>query len=316
LGTFSADTLRDSIESGWTLTGALAKTSTSTMKNPIKFFAHPQVKQIPTKKAIEVRKTTPLSADIIHQKFTEVRDVFEIKCRYTVEDVKNSKWDISEARVEDMCEEVNRIVKTVYDPNTGTGVYFVSNSGWTNNDDITSISQVLIRTMNLTLTRIKSEDTTVFKGYGGVLSFDTSESTGDSLPASDYTYTEAYDVQWTGGFKQLPELVDGTTSTDREPVWFTGGYSGRFNCTMQMKKADFTDSGTEQIKSIGNVLNSGEVADVTFLWAVTNTEGTAATLISSIPMRVISLEPTVDREDLSKFKLIGQITKPPTYSLS
>lgn len=316
MGDFQADTLRDSIQSGWGLSGALSKTATNIMKNPVKFFAHPQVKQIETKKAIQVRKDTPLSTDIIHQKFTEVNDVFEVKCRYTVEDVKNSKWDIAESRIEDMCDEVLRIVKTVYNPNTGTGLYYKSMTGWDNNDELDKVSQVLIRTMKLTLTRIKSENTSVFKGYGGVLSFDTSASTGDSLPAADYIYTEAYDVQWTGGFKQISELVDTTSVGARVPIYFTGGYGGRFNCTMNMKKADFTDAGTEQFPSIGNLLTSGEVSDAVFLWAVTNTESTAATLTSTLYLRVISFEPKHDLDDLSKFRLVAEITRPPTYALT
>lgn len=318
MGTFQADTLRDSIESGWALTGALGTSSTGIMKNPVKFYAHPQVKQIETRKAVEVRKSTPLSTDIIHQKFTEVNDVFEVKCRYTVEDVKNSKWDTAEARVEDMCEEVLRIVKTVYNPNTATGVYFKTMTGWTNNDELEKINQVLVRTMKLTLTQIKSEDTTVFKGYGGVLTFDTSASQGDSKPAGDYAYTEAYDVQWTGGFRQTSELIDGasTATAIREPILFTGGYGGRFNCMMRMKKADFTDSGTEQIPTLGDLMTTGETPEVVFLWAVTNTEGTPATLTTSITMKVISLEPVGDRNDLSKFRLVGEIFKPPVYALS
>ena len=288
------------------------------MKNPVKFFAHPQVKQIETKKSVEVRKDTPLSTDIIHQKFTEVNDVFEIKCRYTVEDVKNSKWDTSESRVEDMCVEVLRIVKTIYNPNTATGVYFKTMTGWQNKDEIDKMSQVLIRVLRITLTQIKSEDTTVFKGYGGVLTFDTSASQGDSKPAGDYAYTEAYDVQWTGGFRQIDELIDGasTATAIREPVLFTGGYGGRFNCMMRIKKADFTDSGTEQIPTLGDLMTTGETPEVVFLWAVTNTEGTPATLTTSITMKVVSLEPAGDREDISKFRLVAEITKPPTYALS
>ena len=288
------------------------------MKNPVKFYAHPQVKQIETRKAVEVRKSTPLSTDIIHQKFTEVNDVFEVKCRYTVEDVKNSKWDTAEARVEDMCDEVLRIVKTVYNPNTATGIYFKTMTGWANNDELEKINQVLVRTMKLTLTQIKSEDTTVFKGYGGVLTFDTSASQGDSKPAGDYAYTEAYDVQWTGGFRQIDELIDGasTATAIREPVLFTGGYGGRFNCMMRIKKADFTDSGTEQIPTLGDLMTTGETPEVVFLWAVTNTEGTPTTLTTSITMKVTSLEPVGDRNDLSKFRLVGEIFKPPTYALT
>lgn len=316
MGSFAADTLRDSIESDWALTGALAKTSSNTMKNPVKFFAHPQVKQLPTKKAVEVRKETPLSTDVIHQKFTEVNDVFEVKCRYTVEDVKNSKWDIAETRVEDMCDEVLRIVKTVYNPNNGTGLFYKTITGWQNNDEIDKVSQVLIRTMRLTLTRIKSEDTTVFKGYGGVLAYDTSESTGDDKPASDYTYTEAFDVQWTGGFRQIPEGTDVTANGAHVPVWFTGLYGGRFNCMMNIKKADFTDTGSEQIPSLGKIQNNLEAAEIVFLWSVTNTESTPATLTASVPLQVISLEPAHDLDDLSKFRLVANVIKPPTYALT
>ena len=314
MGDFEADTLRDSIESGWALTGALAKTTTTIMKNPVKFFAHPQVKQIQTKKAIQVAKITPVSSDVIHAKFTEVRNVFEIKCRYTVEDVKNSKWDTSEQRVEDMCNEVVRIVKTVYNPNGGTGDFYVSNGGWINNDELNTQSQVLIRTMNLTLTRIKSETTTVFKGYGGVLAFDTSESGGDDLPASDYTYTEAFDVQWAGGFPQIVEYIDGTTSTDRQGVYFTGGYKGRFNCMMNVKKADWTNSGTEQFPAIGNLMTTGETPEVVFTWVVT--DSASNTLTATITLKVISIDPTHNLEDLSKFKLIAEVIKPPTYALT
>ncbi len=99
LGSFESDTLRDTIEAAWNLTGALSKTSTNIMKNPVKFFAHPQVKQIQVRKAVEVKKETPLSTDITHQRFTEINDVFTINCRYTVENVKSAKWDTAEARV-------------------------------------------------------------------------------------------------------------------------------------------------------------------------------------------------------------------------
>jgi hypothetical protein len=316
MGTFQADTLRDSIESGWSLSGALAKTASTTMKNPVKFYAHPQVKQIETKKAIEVIKNTPLSNDTIRATQTDVNDVFEVSCRYTVEDVKNSKWDISEARIEDMCDEVLRIVKTIYDPSAGTGTFFRSITNWRNDDDISKISQVLKRTMTLTLFRIKSEETTVFEGYKGVLVYDTSASDGDDKPAGDYTYTEAHDVQWTGGFAQIPEIVDEGGDGEHVPMYFTGSYSGRFNCKMNVKKADFTDTGSEQIHIMGNPLLNGEVAEMYFLYSMTNTEATPATITASIPLRVLSLEPMFDLESISSFRLIAQISSPPTYTIT
>jgi len=315
MGDFSADTLRDSIQSGWALTGALSKTASSTMKNPVKFFAHEQVKQIETRKAVEVRKVTPLSRDVIHSKFTEVSDTFEIRCRYTVEDVKNTKWDVAEQRVEDMCDEVVRIVKTVYNPNTKTGVFYRATFDWRNEDMIDKLNQVLIRTLALTLTRIKSEATTVYKGYGGVLAFDTSASTGTSKPTSDYTYTEAYNVQWIGGFRQIAELVDENSDGEHVPVLFTGSWTGRFNCEVYVKKADI-GSGTHQIPTLGNPDTYGEVNDVVFLWSVTNTESTPSTLEHSIKLRIISTEPVYESGDLGKIRLVAQIVKPPVLTVT
>jgi len=317
MGDYQADTLRDTLKTNWALTGGLAKSGTSGNKGqPVYFMAHPQIPSKEHRKAVIVRKLTPLENVISHAKFDEINDVFEIQVYYVVGGISLKTYDNSEKDREDMTDEVLRILKTIYNPLTTTGVFFRSTQVWKNDDNVTTKDQVLKSTLTFTLTRIKSGNTTVFKGFGGVLSFDTSLSNGDSKPASDYVYTEAYDVKWVGGFKQIPELTDVTSQGEHVPVWFTGGYNGRFNCMINIKKEDWTDSGTEQFPSIGNPLLSGEVADVVFLWVVTNTEGTPATLTATITLRVISIEPAHDLEDLSKFQLIAQITKPPTYALT
>jgi len=59
MGDFGADTLRDSIESAWALTGRLLKVGSETdaMKEPVFFFAHPQIPAAGEwTKAVEVRK--------------------------------------------------------------------------------------------------------------------------------------------------------------------------------------------------------------------------------------------------------------------
>lgn len=315
MGDFQADTLRDSIEAGWSLTDQLSKAGSTTMQNPVEFFAHDQVKDIELRKAVVVKKTTPLQSDIIHPKFTEVTDVFEITCRYTVPDVTDVNWDSDEEDVEDMCDEVTRIIKTVYDPQTPTGTFFRSTFQWKNSDDLTQTSQVLKRVLTLTLIKIVSQSTSVYNGFGGVLAFDTSASTGTSKPGTDYTFTEAYRVQHVGGFRQIGELIDQNPNGEHVPVWFTGGYNGRFNCEMALKEEDI-GTGTHQIPTIGNPDTFGEVNDVVFLWTSTNTKGTPTTLTNSISMRVISLEPIYDTEDIARIRLIGQITKPPTMVIT
>lgn len=317
MGDYQADTLRDTLKTNWALTGDLAKSGTAgNVGQPVYFMAHPQIPSKEHRKAVIVRKLTPLENVVSHAKFDEVNDVFEIQIYYVVAGISLATYDNSEKDREDMTDEVLRILKTVYNPLTTTGTYFRTNQAWKNDDDVTSKDQVLKSTLSFTLTKIRSADTTVFKGYGGVLSYDTSASTGDDKPSGDYIYTEAYDVKWVGGFKQIPELTDVTAQGEHVPVWFTGAYNGRFNCMINMKKADWTDTGSEQFPIIGNPLTNGEIADVVFLWVVTNTESSPATLTATIALRVISIEPAHDLEDISKFQLICQITKPPTYALT
>jgi len=315
MGDFQADTLRDTIESNWALTDHLSKTASNTMQNPVEFFAHSQVKDIELRKAVVVRKITPLQSDIIHPNFTEVVDVFEVTNRYTVTDVTDSNWDSDEADVEDMCDEVTRIIKTVYDPQTGTGTFYRTTFQWRNDDDITTKNQVLKRVLTLSLVKIVSDSTSVYNGFGGVLAFDTSASTGSNKPGSDYTFTEAYRVQWAGGFRQIPEIIDENSNGEHVPVWFTGGYNGRFNCEMTLKEED-VGTGTHQFPTIANVDSLGEVNDVVFLQTNTNTKGTPTTLTTTISMRVISLEPVYDVEDLLRIRVVGQITKPPTMTVT
>ncbi len=314
--TYQADILRDTLYANWGLSAPLAKSGTSGAKGqPVYFYAHSQILAKESRKAVIVRKLTPLENVISHPKFDEVSDIYEITCYYVNQGISPATYDISEANIEDMEDEVLRILKTVYDPLNGNGTFFRSNQIWQNRDNLTETSQILQRVLTFTLTKIRSGLTTVFKGYGGVLAFDTSESSGDSLPASDYTYTEAFDVNWIGGYRQIEELVDETSNGFHIPIFFTGAYDGRFNCTMSLKKADI-GSGTHQLNTIGGLRTTGEVPSIVYLWSVTTTESTPSTLTASIKVKILSIEQMMNTEDIAKVRLIGRVITPPTLTLS
>lgn len=313
---YQADTLRDTLYSNWALSAPLAKSGTSGAKGqPVYFYAHSQIPAKESRKAVIVRKTSPLENVVSHPKFDEVSDTFEINCYYVNQGGSLETYDVSESNIEDMEDEVLRILKTVYNPLNGTGTFYRSNQAWQNRDDLSQATQILQRVLTFTLTKVRSGLTTVFKGFGGVLAFDTSASQGDSLPAQDYTYTEAFDVNWVGGYAQLEEDVDENPNGEHIPVFFTSKYNGRFNCVMSLKKADI-GSGTHQLPTIGGIMSSGEVPEVVFLWAITSTETSVSTLTASIKVRIISIEPTISVEDIGKVRLIGRIITPPTFVLS
>ena len=113
MGDFQADTLRDSIVAGWGLSGTVAQTgSAASGVYPVYILAHTQTKieEISTRKAVEVRKLTPLENIVTHPRFQEVNDIFEITCYYELSDSDETVWDAAEADIEDVCEEVVRIV--------------------------------------------------------------------------------------------------------------------------------------------------------------------------------------------------------------
>lgn len=316
MGDYQSDTLRDTLKSNWNLTGGLAKSGTSGNKGqPVYFLAHPQIPNKEHRKAVIVRKLSPLENVVTHPKFEEVNDIFEIKIYYVVGGISLATYDNSEKDAEDMADEVLRILKTVYHPLNGTGTFYRATQSWRNEDNVIEKRQVLTKTLQFTLTKIRSGKTSVFEGYGGVLAYDTSASNGDSDPVSDYTYTEAYDVQWVGGFRQIPEIIDQNSAGEHVPVWFTGGYNGRLNATMTLKKEDI-GTGSHQFPTIGNPNSNGEVTDAVFLWTVTNTESTPATLTNSIKVRIISMEPLMPVEDLARIRIVGQILQPPTMTVS
>lgn len=327
MGDFGADTLRDSIEAAWALTGRLTKTATATNKEVVEFFAHPQIAGAGEfSKAVEVRKINTDESENItrHPRFEEVTDNYEITVRYRLLGGDEDLYDQAEADMEDMCEEVIRTVRTIYDPFTNTGVFWNKTSRWAFDDQIDGrqVKMELRRIFNLQLTKINSKSAEVFQGYGGVLSFDVSASTADSKPAGDYIYTEAFNVVLQEGFRQIPELTTDTTNGLNVPLYFTGQFSGRFSCQIYAKSSDL-DNTPDDITKLDNIYkiqaNSplvGETAECVFLHANTDTQGTLTTLTTSTKVKINSIQKEVDDENLIKLTIIGDVIAPTTWSVA
>lgn len=317
MGDFEADTLRDSIQSAWALTGSLSKTVSGTRKKIVKFYAHKFVKILEQNKAILVRKVTPKENVKHHPDFDEVSDVFEIVSYYKVRAAKDSIFDNAEKDIEDMCEEVIRIITTIYNPQNGTGVFYSTDFNWRNEDDLNEKSQTLSRVLTLTLTRIRSASTKTFQGFGGVLVFDTSASVADSKPGGDHTYVGVHKVQIVEGF----DVVEGPVTNDTVngigvPILFRGKFRGRFQAEMLLNKDDVVGTTADLMPKIHQAQNNGEHVIAVFLHANSTTEGTPSTLTTSSPVKVTDIEKISEDEDLLKVRVIGRLTKPSTWSVS
>ena len=309
---FSADDLRDTIEAGWSLTGELSKTGADNMKEIVQFFAYPQIPGNEVTKAVTVQKIQSETNEnvIEHPTFNEVQDIYEITVLYRTIDVQPLSRDESYTNIEDMGDEVVRILKTVYNPGTGLGIYFSALRNWTREDEYNTAQPDLRRRLRFVLTTIESENDEVFTGVNGLLIYDRSQGTGNQ-PGSDYTYTEVNDVKSEGGFNLITRLTRDQTGIAKRA---TGLYSGTFEFETMAKESDIEGSTTNFIEQIDALLSNGELPEVFLIKETNNKQGD--TFRQTTRMQIIDKACLYTREDLVRFRLRGEVIAPPVMSVT
>jgi len=294
-----AEEIKDLIETNWALTGSLNKAETANMKEVVRFFDRKQVKGNEWPKAVTVEKINDQSDEntVKHPHFTQVRDRYIITCLYRVTDVNPDTYSISLTNVENMGKEVQRILDTAYDPHAGNGIFFTVDITWSKNDHTDGGQPDLVRSMEMSLTKISSENPNVVEGYQGVFRID-----GGKI------YAETYNVQSAYGMSQVPE---GIVGNQKLPVYFTGLFTGRINADMYLTTEDIGALGTD-VNHIGTDLTNGEVSENIFLQQYSNA---TQTVTISHTIKIINFELVGFVEDLVQFKMIGEIISHPTMAV-
>lgn len=314
--TSEAQTIKELLFNNWALTGELSKTSVSgAMNEAVQFFDRGQIPGNKKAKAVTVQKINELGNESIveHPKFFEQSDTFEITCLLQVIDGADDQFSVWIDLMQQMTSEVVRILKTIYAPSTDTGEFFRTNTDWTKDDTFSPDDAMLVRTLRFTLTKLVPASTEVFLGYGGLLVFDTSASSGDSLPISDYIYTEVERVQTVQGWRNIPHITTDSPGTTAIPIFYRGAFSGRFSCMMYLKKSDIEPTTLNSLSQIFLPQANGELGTATFLQSNDNVEGTPVTVTESIPVNITSAEKISETEELVKYFLRGNMTGPSTY---
>jgi len=313
--TSEAQILKTVLFNNWALTGELSKVIVGDMNIPVDFFDRGQIPGNKAVKAVTIEKVNELgNQDIVeHPKFFEQSDTFEITCFLQLPDATDDIFSEWIDLMQQMTGEVTRILKTVYSPSAGTGEFFRTNTNWTKDDTFFPDDAMIVRTLRFNLTRIVSNSTEVFLGFGAVLAFDTSDSTGDSLPTSDYIYTQIDRVQILQGWRNLPYITTDAISTTAIPVYYRGAFSGRFSCQMQLKKSDITPTTLNSLSQIFLPQSNGELGTAVFLHSTQNTESSPTFLTESVPVNITEIEKIAENEDLVRFSIRGNLTKPSSY---
>jgi len=316
--TSQAQTIKDLLFNNWALTGELSKVIVGNMDEVVQFFDRGQVPGNKASKAVVVQKINALgNEDIVeHPQFFEQSDTFEVSCFLQVPDAADDRFSVWIDLMQQMTGEVTRILKTIYSPSSTTGEFFRTNVTWTRDNTFTDHDATLSRTLRFTLTKLVATSSEVFLGFGGILVFDTSTSSGDSLPASDYIYTEVQRVQVVQGWRNIPYITTDSPFDTAIPTYFRGGFSGQFSCQMFLKKADILPSTLNALNHIFLPQSNGELGTATFLQKNSNTETIPIQLTESISVNITSVDKISETEELVKFFLRGNLTIPSTYSIS
>lgn len=313
-----AQIIRDSIETNWSLGGALAKAETDSMKEIVRFFDRKQIKGNEWPKAVTVEKINAEGEENIveHPRYSEVSDQYYITLHYRVTDVKPDTYSVALDNVEKMATEVQRIIALTYSPADEQGTFFTTTSFWTKQDHLEGAQPELIRRWSFQLTKIISTEETVFTGFGGVLTFDLSASDNmDNAPGGDYVYAESNAVRINEGFETIPYLTKSKFYGSGVPVLKRGLFRGKFTASVFAKKADF-NSTAEKLNKIYLMQSNGQHIEATLLHANNSLETTPSTLQSQSFIKVVSMEKVTDNEILVSFDITGDLIKPSAYTVS
>ena len=314
---YQADTIRDQLFTNWSLTNPIARLGSETLGDePVIHLAHPQIKGTQRSKTVQVRKLTPLENIIRHPRFEEASDTFEITVTYQLAGSGLQLWDTSESNIEDVCEEVVSIMRTIHNPFDGTGGFFRVQENWQYFDDLFSETPVLKRILRFTISKIRSDNTAVFEGFGGVLTFDAGQTTNaDNPPGGNVIYTEAHNVRIREGHgvieHQTKEFLDGA----RVPLLASDSFRGFFTAQI-FASADDIGATAEKLNQIYILQANDEHIDTVFLHAVMNTVAVPQTLTQTTFLKIVEMEKTTDDENLVGFNVSGRLIRPSTFAVS
>ncbi len=320
--TSEAQTIKELLFNNWSLTGELSKIVTSNMTEVVNFINRDQVPGNKKAKMVTVQKINAIGDQDIteHPTYFEQSELFEITCFLQVSDSADDLFNVWIDLMQQMTSEVIRILKILYSPSSGTGEFFRTITSWTKDDTFFPDEPMLVRTLRFTVNRILSNSDEVFIGYpgaigsNGVLVFDTSESSGDNLPASDYIYTQVYRVEVVQGWRNIPYITTDSPQTTAIPIYYRGAFAGRFTCMMDLKKSDITPATLNSLSQIFLPQNNGELGTAVFLHNVGNTEVPPVILSETLFVNITETQKITENEELVKFHIRGNLTQPSTYA--
>ena len=139
----------------------------------------------------------------------------------------------------------------------------------------------------------------------GVLKFDLSESSVDSAPSGDYTYSEVFDVDLIGGYRNIPEKY----TSSNVPKYYAGNFEGRLICNIPVKAADLGSTG-DKLNKLITLRSIGETPDVTFIYTNKTGGASPSSITETFTVKPESLQRLYRYQDTVVYRFIGVISEP------
>ncbi len=314
-----ATEIRDLIEAEWSLTGRLSKVPLENMKEIVRFFDRAQVEGNEWVKAIVVKKINDSMDEdkSIEPTFINTTDKYEFEVRYRVVDVQEISYSEALEDVEEMAREMQRIIKTVFDPANAIGPYMTAEYRWGETDWRAGAQPELIRKLYLAFSVMESDSVEVYSGFNGMLIYDNSESQGDNPPAGQYEYTEVFQVNISEGFETIPYLTKDITNGRGVPYLSRGIFRGQFSAITQAKQSDFEGTTDDKIPNMYTMQSNppliGQHSKAVMLHSNTNTNTPQSTMTTKSFLKVSRVEKVSSVNDLLQYRITGDLYKPSEY---
>jgi len=145
----------------------------------------------------------------------------------------------------------------------------------------------------------------------GVLKFDLSESNVDSAPGADYTYSEVFDVDLIGGYRNIPEKY----TSSNIPHYYAGNFEGRLICNIPVKAADLGTTG-DKLNKLITLRSIGETPDVTFIYTNKTGGASPSSITETFTVKPESLQRLYRYQDTVVYRFIGVISSPSAITVS
>ena len=213
--------------------------------------------------------------------------------------MSNDKIAAAIEDAEDMGGEIQRILETLFDPNATVGTFFIADHQWQKVDLLDQAQPELRRILTFTLTKIISEDASVFTGFTGILIFNA------------HTYLAAYNIEGGFGSPQVAEPITGNPLGNKIPIYFTDPFDGKFSADMYLDSDDI-GSAPHDVNVIGDHDSNGEVNEASFLQSYTNDAAVPETVVITTLLKITNIAPVGFKENLVKLKMAAEIIDYPT----